>query len=259
VEWTTLEYQLIDGVATVTLNRPHKMNAVNATMMTEFRELWPLLKDDDDVRVVVLRARGDRAFSTGLDRVEGFQYSDNVWNKSSPAQSLSPKHHLVWKPLVCAVNGICGGGAYYWLNDADIVIAAEDAAFFDPHVDFGLTAGSEPIGLARRIPIGEVMRIFLVGLEERMSAQRAREIGLVSEVVPADQLWARAVEIAAKIARKPPAAVQGTVRAVWESFDLGRTAALERALMYTMVGNPIGESQAENYMATGRRLPYEIR
>src|SRR5690606_13491240 len=111
------------------------------------------------------------------------------------------------------------GGAFYWLNEADIIICSDDATFFDPHVSYGMTAALEPIGLARRIPLGEALRIALLGLDERMSAQRALQIGLVSEVLPRDQLWSRADEIAQIIAAKPPAAIQGTVRAIWESLD----------------------------------------
>jgi enoyl-CoA hydratase/carnithine racemase len=138
-----------------------------------------------------------------------------------------------------------GGGAFYWINESDIVICSEDATFFDPHVSYGLTAALEPIGLARRIPMGEVMRIALLGLDERMSAKRALEIGLVSEVLPREELWDRGAELARLIASKPPAAVQGTVRAVWESLDSARTQALRTGLSYTQIGNPIGQEEVE--------------
>lgn len=248
-----------DHVATVTLNRPEKLNAANAAMLADFRSLWQWVREDDDIHVVVLRAAGERAFCTGLDRVEGFVYPANVWNKPDPGLSLSPKVNKVWKPFICAVNGMCAGGAFYWINEADIVISSDDATFFDPHVDFGLTAALEPIGLISKIGAGEVLRMFLLGLSERMSANRAREIGLVSEVVPTSELWDRAEALARLVAAKPSVATQGTVRAVWESLDVGRATALERALAYTIIGNPIGEAEAENLMKSGRRLPFEIR
>ena len=247
-------------VATVTLNRPEKLNAANATMLMEFREVWARVRDDDNIHVVVLRAAGDRAFSTGLDRAEGFEYPDNVWNKPDPGTSLCPRYHKVWKPVICAIHGLCAGGAFYWLYDSDILIASEDAQFFDPHVDFGLTAALEPIGLMHRMPFGELMRMFLLGLEERMTAATAKDINLVSEVLPdKETLWSRADELARIIAGKPSVATQGTVRAIWEALDTGRNASLERGLYYTQIGNPIGIAEAENLLSTGRRLPYETR
>jgi enoyl-CoA hydratase/carnithine racemase len=93
--------------------------------------------------------------------------------------------------------------------------------------------------------MGEVMRIALLGLDERMSAKRALEIGLVSEVLPREELWDRGAELARLIASKPPAAVQGTVRAVWESLDSARTQALRTGRSYTQIGNPIGQEEVE--------------
>ncbi len=259
-DFQTIRFEVDEHhVATITLARPDKLNAANARMLAEFKEAWRMVREDDGIHVVVLRADGDRAFSTGLDRVEGFTYPDNVWNKPDPGTSLSPKHHKVWKPVICAIQGMCAGGAFYWVYDSDIVIASQDATFFDPHVDFGLTAALEPIGLLARMPLGEILRMFLLGLEERMGAETALRIGLVSEVVPKDRLWARADELARRIAGKPSVATQGTVRAIWEALDLGRTAALERGLYYTQIGNPIGIAAAENLMKSGRRLPYETR
>jgi enoyl-CoA hydratase/carnithine racemase len=96
------------------------------------------------------------------------------------------------------------------------------------------------------------MRIALLGLDERMSAQRAHQIGLVSEVLPRAGLWERGAELARIIAAKPPAAVQGTVRAVWESLDAGRTQALRSGLLYTHIGNPIGVAQVDRSAVSTR-------
>ncbi|RSN64354.1 enoyl-CoA hydratase/isomerase family protein [Actinomadura sp. WAC 06369] len=243
--FTTVIYEVADHVATVTLDRPDALNSFNEAMLNEFAEIWTTVREDDEVRVVVLRAAGDRAFCTGVDVKEGFDRPANVWSEEDPGERLSPKLNRVWKPVVCCVHGMAAGGAFYWINESDIVIASDDAVFFDPHVSYGLTAALEPIGLARKIPVGEVMRMALLGLDERMSARRAHQIGLVSEVVPRAELWARGAELAGKIAAKPPAAVQGTVRAVWESLDATRTEALRSGLLYTHVGNPIGTAQVD--------------
>lgn len=144
-----------------------------------------------------------------------------------------------------ALHGMVAGGALYWVNESDIVICSDDATFFDPHVSYGMTAALEPIGLLQRVPLGEVLRMTLLGLDERMSAERAREIGLVSEVVTRDALRPRAAEIARIIAAKPPAAIQGSVKAIWESLDMTRSGALQVGLSYTQIGNPIGVAQVD--------------
>lgn len=244
-EFETVLFDLTEHIATITLNRPEAMNGFNQRMLDEFAGIWRLVKEDDDVHVIVLRGAGERAFCTGMDVKQRIERHPNVWSQADPGEFLSPKLNQVWKPLVCAVHGMAAGGAFYWLNEADIVICSEDATFFDPHVSYGLTAALEPIGLARRIPLGETLRIALLGLDERVSAERAMQIGLVSEVLPDGKLWARAAEIAAIIAAKPPAAIQGTVRAIWESLDSTRTQALRTGLSYTQLGNPIGKAQVD--------------
>jgi len=245
MELKTVLFEVADHVATITLNRPEAMNGFNQEMLEEFAAIWQTVKADDDVHVVVLRGAGERAFCTGMDVKEGIDRHPNVWSQTDPGEYLSPKLNQVWKPLVCAVHGMAAGGAFYWLNEADIVMCSEDATFFDPHVSYGLTAALEPIGLARRIPLGEALRIALLGLDERVSAARALQIGLVSEVLPREELWDRADDVARIIAAKPPAAIQGTVRAIWESLDSTRTQALRTGLSYTQLGNPIGKAEVD--------------
>ena len=245
MDLATVRYELTEHVATITLNRPEAMNSFNQAMLEDFTRIWQTVKDDDDVHVVVLRAAGDRAFCTGVDVKEGIERHGNVWSQTDPGEQLSPKANQVWKPLICAVHGMAAGGAFYWINEADIVICSDDATFFDPHVSYGMTAALEPIGLARRVPLGEALRFALLGLDERLSPERALQIGLVSEVVPRAELWAHADRLARIIAAKPPAAIQGTVRAIWESLDSTRTQALRTGLSYTQLGNPIGQAQVD--------------
>jgi enoyl-CoA hydratase/carnithine racemase len=249
VAYTTITWEVADHVGTVTLNRPEKLNAFNQEMCDEFVDLWSQVRDDDDVHVVVLRANGDTAFCTGVDVVDGIDFADNPYDAVDPGALLSPKANRCWKPVVAAVHGMAAGGAFYWLNEADIVICSDDATFFDPHVTYGMISALEPIGLARRVNLGDVLRWALLGLDERLSAERALQIGLVTEVVPRDQLWDRAHELASIIAAKPPLAVQGTVKAIWESLDLPRTVALERGLAYPMLGNEQAMAQVDRASA----------
>jgi enoyl-CoA hydratase/carnithine racemase len=260
VDYETILYEVDDAhVATVTLNRPDKLNSFNMAMRRDFRGLWREVQDDDAVHVVVLRAAGDRAFSTGIDATERADLMAKGEHVGAPANpfvaedpgiTLAPKQNECWKPIVCAVHGMVAGGAFYWINESDIVIASDDATFFDPHVTYGMTSSLEPVGLKWRIPLGEVLRWALMGLDERMSAERAREIGLVSEIVPREALWSRAHEIAAIVAAKPSVATQGTVKAIWQSLDLTRSAGIELGMMYVQLGNPVGETQVDRASAT---------
>jgi enoyl-CoA hydratase/carnithine racemase len=231
------------GVATITLNRPDRMNAFNRRMCEEVEELWKVIKADDGVRAVVIRAAGDRAFSAGLDVKESFGQPKIVWNHTDPGAMLSPKGNELWKPVICAVHGLCTAGALYFVNEADIVICSDDAEFFDSHVTFGMVTAIEPVGLMRRVGLGDTLRMALLGNAERVGAETALRIGLVTEIVARDALWARADQLARTIATYPAVATQGTVRAIWESLDKPYRAAVEQGLMYTRLGNPVGMAE----------------
>jgi enoyl-CoA hydratase/carnithine racemase len=244
--YSTIRYETsADAVATITLDRPEALNAFDRMMCEEIRSAWQQIKVDGTVNAVVLRAAGDRAFCAGLDVKKPYGQPDDVWNHEDPGELLSPKWQKVWKPVVCAVQGMCTAGAFYFLNEADIVICSPEATFFDSHVTNGMVSALEPVGLMRRIGLGETLRIALSGNDERVGAETALRIGLVSEIVPREALWPRAHEIAAGIASHPTAATQGTVRAIWESLDRPYRAAMEQGLVYTRLGNPIGMAEAK--------------
>jgi len=230
-------------VATVTLNRPESLNSFNRAMCREMRDAWHTIKDDEAIHAVVLRAAGDRAFSAGLDVKSSYEQPQIVWNHEDPGELLSPKWQKMWKPVVCAVQGMCTAGALYFVNESDVVICSQEATFFDSHVSAGLVSALEPIGLMRRIGLGDTLRMALMGNDERVSAETALRIGLVTEVVTRDALWSRADEIAAAIAAKPPTATQGTVKAIWESLDKPYRAAMDHGLIYTRLGNPIAKEE----------------
>ena len=260
INYETINYEVHDdNVATVTIDRPEVMNTFNSKMVEEMADVWEQIKRNDDVHAVVVRAADSRAFSTGKDVKEkdSIWREGVVWSQWDPGKKIGPKQNEMWKPVICAVHGLCCGGAYYWLNESDIVICSEDAEFFDPHVTFGMVSACEPIGLPRRIAYGEVMRMNLLGNDERMSSSTALRIGLVSEVLPTrDDLWQRARELAAKVANKPTLATQGTVKAVWQSLDYGLTAAMDRAMLYIQVNN-LMDGQVDR--KTAKKVPHEVR
>ncbi|PRC45481.1 enoyl-CoA hydratase [Mycobacterium sp. ITM-2017-0098] len=230
-------------VATVTLNRPEALNSFNRAMCEEMKAVWHVIKSDEEINAVVLRAAGERAFSAGLDVKSSYGQPDIVWNHEDPGELLSPKWQKMWKPVVCAVQGMCTAGALYFVNEADVVICSQGATFFDSHVSAGLVSALEPVGLMRRVGLGDTLRMALMGNDERVGAQTALRIGLVTEVVDESQLWDRAHEIAATIAAKPPTATQGTVKAIWESLDKPYRAAMDQGLIYTRLGNPIAKAE----------------
>ena len=236
---TTIEFQVTDHVATVALNRPEKLNSFTEQMAAELATVWARVRDDEDIRVAVLCANGERAFCTGIDVAEGTWWKHQpIFNQEDPGELLGPKAHKVWKPVIAALHGIVAGGAMYFVNECDFSICSETATFFDPHANAGIVSALEPMGmLALGVPYSEVMRWALLGSEERMSAQTALRIGLVTEVVPDDQLRVRAFELASEIATRRPNGVQGTVRAMWEARDLTPSVAARHGKFFTDLGN----------------------
>ncbi|HVJ95518.1 MAG TPA: enoyl-CoA hydratase/isomerase family protein [Acidimicrobiia bacterium] len=225
-------------------NRPDSLNAMTAKMRDEFEVAWNALNDDPEVRVIVHTGEG-RAFQTGVDVTEiatdgqGMQrYRESVENWNLRFTSW---HNDVWKPVITAVNGICAGGGFHWVADADIVIAASDAQFFDPHTSIGQVVSIEAIGLMKKMPVEAVMRMAFVGRYERMSAQRAYELGMISEIVdPPERLRDAAQELAEKIAKNSPAAMAATKRALWGALEIGLTDACKAgaAELVGMWGHP---------------------
>jgi enoyl-CoA hydratase/carnithine racemase len=273
-EFETIAYdEGDDGVAVVTLNRPDVHNAFNSLMQRELRSLWRALRRHDPVKCIVLTGAGDKAFCTGIDRMEqmGGEHDDTTdadvvgsggttpFMFNDPGDNLGPKSCDLWKPVIAAVNGMACGGAFYMLGEVEFIIAAEHATFFDPHTTYGMTAAFEPIHMSGIMPFPEIMRLSLLGNYERLSAQRAYQIGMVSEVVPAAELPERARWAAATIASQPRLAVEGTVRAVWGARELGHRA-LRLGYAYVAMGtNQESIAEGQQLFASGKRVEWRLR
>jgi enoyl-CoA hydratase/carnithine racemase len=273
-DYETLRYEEREGVAWVTLNRPDRLNAFNSLMQRELRDCWRSLRNHDDVRCIVLTGTGEKAFCTGIDRMEqmGGKTDESTdedvvgspgptpFAFNDPGDNIGPKSCDLWKPVIGAVNGIACGGAFYMLGETEFIIAAEHATFFDPHVTYGMTAAFEPIHMSGIMPFGEIMRLSLLGNHERLSAARAYEIGLISEVVAGDKLLERAGRAAEIIANQPRLAIEGTVRAIWSTRDHTQRQALRLAYAYVGLGTS-QESIAEGQRAfeSGDRPKWELR
>lgn len=252
METETLTYTERDKVAIVTLNRPERHNAFNEMMQEELRSTWQSIRANDDVNAVVLTAAGSDAFCTGIDRgeipttEEEFYFDPLTYQ--DPGTVIGPRSQELWKPVIAAVNGMACGGAFYLLGEADIIIAADHATFFDPHVTYGMPAVFEPVLMLPKMPFGDLMRMTLMGAAERISASTAQRMGLVSEVVSSDDLQETAFDLAASIASNPPAAVQASLRTLWAAREV---SASQMQAMGNMFLTPAMTTEA---LAEGQKI-----
>jgi E-phenylitaconyl-CoA hydratase len=226
-------YERRDHLAIIRIERPERGNSLAPGMQRVFRAIWSEVRDDPWIRVAIITSTGERHFCTGFDVAEAEgEEADEVFANKPLADAVfwSPHQNRVWKPVICAVNGLCVGGGLHFVVDSDIVIASENAAFTDTHVNVGMVGALENVGLARRLPLGSALRMTLLGRKYRMPARRAYELGLVDELVatPADLLPA-AEEMARAMLENSPQAMALSKQAVWGALEHGYGDALEQA------------------------------
>jgi enoyl-CoA hydratase len=231
--YQTLQVSREGPVGWLIFDRPKAGNAMDATMLDELERAWLELDADEEVRVIVNTGEG-RAFQTGLDVVQLAKDPAALREQSRRTKRaelrLTAWHNGVSKPVIAAVNGVCAGGGLHFIADADIVIAAENASFLDPHVSVGQVTAYEAIGLARKVAFESVMRMALMGSQERLSARRAYDIGMVSQVVAAEELRGCARALAETIAEGDPEVLRARKRALWGALELGLTDSYVAAM-----------------------------
>ncbi|MCK0091811.1 enoyl-CoA hydratase/isomerase family protein [Rhodococcus sp. HNM0563] len=223
----TIEYAVDGHTATLTLNRPEALNALSPHMITELRAAYDEAENDDKVWTLVVTANG-RAFCTGADVKEipgdGKVINErpylSTYEQWEAPQEGTPPFRSMTKPIIVAVNGICCGAGMDWVTTGDIVIASEKATFFDPHVSIGLVAGREVVRAARVLPRTVALRMALMGKHERMTVQRAYDLGMITEIIEHDLLLERAHEIADIVNSNAPLAVRGTRLAILKGLDM---------------------------------------
>jgi enoyl-CoA hydratase/carnithine racemase len=231
--YQTLSVSRSGPVGWLVFNRPEAANAMDATMLAELETAWKELESDASVRVIVNTGAG-KAFQTGLDVVQLAREPEALREQSRRTKraelKLTAWHNGVSKPVIAAVNGVCAGGGLHFIADADVVIAASNASFLDPHVSVGQVSAYETIGLARKMPFEAVMRMALAGRHERISAQRAYELGMLSQVVdPPEGLREQAQALGESIADHDPGELARRKRALWDALELGLSAAYRTA------------------------------
>ncbi|MGJ5898918.1 enoyl-CoA hydratase/isomerase family protein [Streptomyces niveiscabiei] len=242
------------GVAVVTLDRPERLNAIDVPAARELAEIWRRLRFDDGVRAIVLTGSGIRAFSTGLDRDAVVPQPNSPYMQDDPLLRIGPKSNDLWKPVIAAVEGMACGGAFYLLGESEFVVAGEGAEFFDPHTTYGMVSAYESVLMAQRMPYGEVARMMLMGTAERISARRAYEVGLVSELTERGGALAVAVEHAQVIAGYPAAGMQGTVRALWSAREAAQAQGFAQAPHLISLGNLPDDRQAQLFTERTRNF-----
>ena len=228
-----LRYERSGGVAWITLDRPERGNALLPGMQPVVRAIWSEVRDDPAIRVAVVTGAGERHFCTGFDVGSDDGSADETVFANRPladAVHWSPQQNRVWKPVLCAVNGLCVGGGLHFVVDADIVIASENASFMDAHVNVGMVGALENVGLAKRLPLGTALRMTLLGRHYRLSARRAYELGLVDELVASPaELRPAAEAMARALLGNSPQAMALSKQAVWGGLERGYRDALEHA------------------------------
>lgn len=246
--YETVKFEVRDRVATITLNRPDKLNAVNVRMREELRACWQTVKSESDIWVAILTGAG-RAFSSGADvdgLAAGGSGGPDPWDRLSMHGRVralpTPRRLVVHKPVIAAVNGLVNGVALDFVTEADIPIASDRATFFDSHVSLGYASSHEMVNMARKVPLAVCLRMGLLGLQEKMPARRACEVGLVTEVVPHRKLMSRAREIAEMLCRNAPLAMYATKMGVWRGLGLPLEQAEDVAVGYLEV-----VEQSEDY------------
>jgi E-phenylitaconyl-CoA hydratase len=222
----SVEFELRDHIAIITLNRPERLNALDAEHYRLLSTAWERVRDDPDIRVAVVTGEGDRSFSTGADLksrepiggdLESFWMTQN--------EQLLNMGLEVWKPVVAAVNGYCLGGGMTLLLATDIRLAVPSATFGLPEVRRGLLPGNGGTQrLLEQLPHAVAMEMLVTG--KAIEAEEALKWGLINRIVSPDELLPVAEEVAGTIASNAPLAVQAAKEMAIRARDTDRASGL---------------------------------
>ncbi len=222
----SVDFDLSDGIAVITINRPEKLNAMDAEHYKGLSDAWRRVRDDDDVRVAIVTGAGDRSFTTGAD-IRSFVAAPpglgEMW--LTQKDQLLNRGLEVWKPVIAAVNGFCLGGGMTLLLGTDIRLAAPHATFSLAEVKRGVIAGNGGTQrILAQLPYAIGMELLLTG--DSMDADTAARWGLVNRVIPADRLMDEALAVAARIAANAPLATQAAKELAIRAREMPLSAGL---------------------------------
>jgi enoyl-CoA hydratase/carnithine racemase len=242
VEYEHILFERRDRIAVITINRPDRMNAINPQTSAELHDAWCTFRDAPDLWVAVLTGAGDRAFSAGNDLVYTAQAGRSTAAASLPRNvpfGGNTRRLETWKPTIAAINGYCLAGGLEMALACDIRVAAEHAQFGLPEVTWAIIPGAGGTQrLPRSVPLGVAMDMILTA--ERLNAQAALRWGLISRLVPADQLLPAALQIAETICTRGPLAV----RAAKQSILRGLNMSIDQGLgLEELFSREVGRSE----------------
>lgn len=232
MDFSTIRYEVQDHIATITLNRPDAKNALNGQMHQDLWTAWNDVRYNRDVWTVILTGEGD-TFCAGedLDEIGAALRNNGVPERYKQPQNgrlwgFMYEHYRlrknnVWKPVVVAVNGPCQGTGLILVGQGDVILATENASFSCPDVSLGLVPVEETLYLADRVPLPVVLRMALMGDKETLSAQRAFEVSLASELLPPGELLDRARHVANTINDQAGDAVRAMAATMHIRRDFG--------------------------------------
>src|SRR5436305_1896591 len=246
--YEALLYDVADGVATITINRPERRNALSWTVMSELRTAFEAAKSDAAVRVVTLTGAGDKAFCAGAD-LTGMR-ADAGWAEVHDGRGeLARLFRSMWelgKPIVARVRGYALAGGFGLCLACDFVVAADDAQFGTPEIDVGLWPYMITVPLMRSMPPKVALELMMTG--RRVRADEAQRIGFVNRIVPVDELDGAVDELTATLAAKSLAIMKLGRDSFYAVWDMGAADALN--YLHTMLTiNTMTEDAAEGIAA----------
>ena len=229
----TLKYEARGPICIITLNRPETDNAIDAENRRELALAWEALRADDTLQVAIFTGAGDTVFCGGADLASFRGGPQPAYIKRDEGiRTYTSKQNKCWKPVIAAINGFVAGPGLHFLLDADICISVPEATFCDMHMHrTGAVPIIEPIEMARKIPQEAVSRMFLLGPHDPITAQRALDLGLISEIVPRERLMNRAIELARQICQADMRLTTAFIESFYKARELGVTEAINRGLI----------------------------
>jgi E-phenylitaconyl-CoA hydratase len=221
-----IDYALSDGIAVISINRPERLNAMDAEHYAALSRAWMTVRDDPAVRVAVVTGAGEKSFTVGADLKSFVGAPPELAEMWLTQRDLLLNRGLeVWKPVIAAVNGFCLGGGTTLLLGTDIRVAAEHATFGLTEVKRGIIAGNGGTQrIVKQLPHAIAMEMLLTG--DSIDAATALRWGLVNRVTPAGEVMPVAMDFARRIAANAPLAVQAAKELAIRSRDLDLAAGL---------------------------------
>lgn len=236
----SIDFDLHDNIATIVINRPERMNALDTEHYAALSECWQRVRDDDEIRVAVVTGAGEKSFCAGAD-IKSFvgrkRTLSDLWLTQKDA--LLNRGLEVWKPVISAVNGACVGGGMTLLMGTDLRVATDDSFFSLAEVKRGIIAangGTQRV--MKQLPYAIAMELLLLG--DRIDAETAARWGLINRVVPRDRLMDTVMEFATRIRGNAPLAIQAAKELAIRSQDLNLADGLR---METLVNSILHQSE----------------